>query len=72
MPTNKEILANPDLFLSHITDIDHALNSSPNPNSMTPTTQLSQDAKPETHTLSNAPKSTVPHKERSNLEETFH
>ena len=72
MPTNKEILVDPDLFLSHITDIDHTLNSSPNPNSMTPTTQLSQDPKPETHAFSNAPKSTVPHKEISNFEETFH
>ena len=72
MPTNKKILADPYLFLSHITNIEHALNSSPNPNSMTPTTQLSQDPKPETYALSNVPKSTIPHKESSNLEETFH
>ncbi|XP_050277735.1 uncharacterized protein At4g02000-like [Quercus robur] len=40
MPTNTKILSGPDLFLAHITNIVHALNSSPNQNSMTPTTQL--------------------------------
>ena len=72
MPTNKEILSDPYLFLLHITDIDHALNSFPNPNSMTPTPQLAQGPNPKTLALSNAPKSTIPHKESSNFEETFH
>ena len=72
LPTNKEILSDPDLFHAHITDIDLALNSSPNQNPMTPTTQLAHDPKPETHALSNNPKSTIPHKESSNFEETSH
>nr|XP_023926510.1 uncharacterized protein LOC112037926 [Quercus suber] len=47
-PTNKEILSDPILFRTHITEIDHALNSFQNSNQQTLLTQL--DTTPATNT----------------------
>ena len=39
-PTHKEILSNPQLFDTFITDLDHDLNYNPNPNTPNPLPQL--------------------------------
>ncbi|KAK7834676.1 hypothetical protein CFP56_024548 [Quercus suber] len=65
-PTNKDISPNPNLFCTHLTEIDQALNSFQNLNKPTPPTQLANTS------VTNIPKSpsTCPPKSTTTEKET--
>uniref|UniRef100_A0A7N2LPN5 DUF4283 domain-containing protein n=1 Tax=Quercus lobata TaxID=97700 RepID=A0A7N2LPN5_QUELO len=66
VPTNKDILSDPNLFRTHLTEIDQALNSFQNLNKQTPPTQLANTS------VTNIPKSpsTCPPKSTTTEKET--